>query len=894
MNLIGTDKNESLVGGSEDNFLDGGFGDDTLLGGEANDTLRGGEDNPTSGLEFETGVGNDLLIGGAGDDNLDGGYRNDTILGGAGNDMLNGGDPDFLGNDFYNGVELYVIDSLVGGAGDDTYIVDSASDVVVENASEGTDEVRTYVSLTLSANVENLVLVGEGALNGSGNALANTLTGNDEANSLNGGVGVDSLVGGAGNDTYVVDNIADRVLELAGGGTDVVKSSAANFVLPENVEELQLTGSGSISGKGNIVANKMTGNAAPNSLDGASGNDTLIGGAGNDTLSVGAGLTSVSGGAGSDLLQIDWSSVTGGMLTRSIQKVGSDADLSYKGVYAAKDINGKVLTQVNFEGIETLSLNGIPVNLSAASAAGVVANRLSANAKTSETGDKVEYSVALNVAPKSNVTLRFKSSDLTEGRVLNPDLTFTPANWDRPQKLTVQGVDDFDNDGSTAYTIRGTVVTSDLSYNRISVPSFALTNQDDTFDAPLTFNGTADVDYFQGNNGNDRIYGANGQDQLKGGRGNDRIYGENDDDRIFGELGDDELYGGTDDDTLNGGEGMDSLFGQEGRDTLIGGAGNDYLDGGLLNDSMSGGAGNDTYLVDSANDVINDLGAATDVDTVQVIQTISYTLPANVEDAAISASGNANLTGNALNNGLTGNDGKNVLDGGVGNDRLDGGAGADNLLGGVGNDALTGGAGNDTFAGGAGVDLADFAAAGLDVVVNLSTNRAMGDGTDLIFDVENILSGEGSDKLTGDSGGNDLKAGSGDDIVAGGDGNDTLAGCAYGRDGGRYEFDTLSGGSGADVFQLGWAGGRFYDDGNAKNAGRSDYVLITDFTAGQDRLQLDGLASGYYLAPSGVADVTGVGLFAEQGATDELIAVIRSANATGLTASNTVQTALFV
>lgn len=161
----------------------------------------------------------------------------------------------------------------------------------------------------------------------------------------------------------------------------------------------------------------------------------------------------------------------------------------------------------------------------------------------------------------------------------------------------------------------------------------------------------------------------------------------------------------------------------QGRDTLSGGAGDDCLDGGLLNDSMSGGAGNDTYLVDSTGDVINDLGAATDVDTVLVLQAIRYTLPANVENAAINATGEANLTGNNLNNVLTGNAGKNVLDGGMDND-LKGGAGDDNLNGGVW--------------------------------------------------------------------------------------NDLLAGCFYGKDGGRYERDTLSGGVGADVFQLGWANGRFY------------------------------------------------------------------------------------
>jgi Ca2+-binding RTX toxin-like protein len=143
----------------------------------------------------------------------------------------------------------------------------------------------------------------------------------------------------------------------------------------------------------------------------------------------------------------------------------------------------------------------------------------------------------------------------------------------------------------------------------------------------------------------------------------------------------------------------------------------------------------------------------------------------------------------------------------------------------------------------------------------------------------------GSSSLNGDAG---------NDNLTGGAGNDTLAGCFFGANGGRGERDTLAGGAGVDVFQLGWASGRFYDDGVAGNAGRTDYVLITDFTVGQDRLQLDGAASNYYLGASGVSGVTGTGLWAEQGATDELIAIIRSASSTTLNAANTINTAVFV
>lgn len=420
------------------------------------------------------------------------------------------------------------------------------------------------------------------------------------------------------------------------------------------------------------------------------------------------------------------------------------------------------------------------------------------NYRDRDPGASAEYSVALGTAPFENVSIEFSSTDETEGKVQASSrvLTFTPRNWNVEQRLVIQGVDDFENDGNLSYTVRGKVVTDDIAYQNVSVPNINLLNLDDDQDAPVEWHGTSSKDYYQAKNGKDILYGDAGQDNIKGGRGDDEIYGEQDNDKLFGE------------------EGKDSLYGMQGRDTLLGGTGKDYLDGGLGDDSMVGGAGNDTYLVDSAGDKINDQGLATDVDTVLLAQAINYTLPASVENAALNALGNANLTGNALNNNLTGNASRNVLLGGAGNDLLSGGASADKLDGGAGNDAL--------------------------------------------------------------------------------------AGCFAGANGGRNEIDTLSGGVGRDVFQLGWASGRLYDDGNVGNAGRTDYVLVTDFTAGQDRLQLDGSKKNYFLGASGVPDVTGSGLFHDTNAnakfdsTDELVAILHSANATPLNAANTVNTASFV
>lgn len=233
-NLTGTDFADVLRGNSESNTLDGLFGADTLAGGAGDDTyvVDDRDDRVVEAAEqgidtmvalFENAVlavnveilrlaagisvgnGNDAsnqVIGNDGDNVLVGGGGHDTLIGGAGNDVLMGG----IGADV-----------MIGGANDDTYRVENAGDVVVELADEGSDTVETSIDdYALSANVDNLLLLA-GAINGSGNALANTIQGNAAANVLSGGSGDDTLLGGAGNDTFTGGAGAD----LFSGGTGI-------------------------------------------------------------------------------------------------------------------------------------------------------------------------------------------------------------------------------------------------------------------------------------------------------------------------------------------------------------------------------------------------------------------------------------------------------------------------------------------------------------------------------------------------------------------------------------------------------------------------------------------------------------------------------------------------
>jgi len=188
---------------------------------------------------------------------------------------------------------------MKGGLGDDTYVVDNAGDVITEFSASGVDRVKSSISYTLTASVENLTLTGSAAINGTGNVINNIIIGNDAANVIDGAAGADTMKGGLGNDTYIVSQAGDVVVETLAAGTDLVQASVT-FALAANVENLTLTGNGAIKGTGNSLANIITGNGAANNMIGGAGTDTLNGAGGNDTLDGGADRDIITGGTGAD------------------------------------------------------------------------------------------------------------------------------------------------------------------------------------------------------------------------------------------------------------------------------------------------------------------------------------------------------------------------------------------------------------------------------------------------------------------------------------------------------------------------------------------------------------------------------------------------------------------
>jgi trimeric autotransporter adhesin len=678
----GNELDNFLLGNAGNNYLDGLDGADTLSGGLGNDYLIGGEGNDlflgeagedymggqggaadtvtyvasagpvTVNLFLGTASGGDAqgdtlssieqVIGSNFDDQMISGTAATTLIGGLGNDTLNGGGGPA---------------TLHGGEGNDAYLyVDQANDVVAELPGEGADTVHSFSSWTLSADVEDLVLIGAGALSGIGNALANRIQANDDSaflqglggddtltggalhDYLDGGLGNDSLVGGGGNDFldgssgndtmaggtgndfYLLSATGGIVVEDPGGGYDTVQVGGYDYALGANLEELILTGG--FRGTGNALDNRIIGSSGVDTELGLDGNDELFsnggadsldGGNGNDTLHAGSGAQTLAGGQGNDL----YDAVGAGDV---LVEAGTGADT--------------VIATVDWTlaaPFEVLMLTGTALN------------------GTGNGGDNAIIGNALD-----NLLNGGSGNDTLDGGLGNDTLL---GALGADSLVGGEGADSLNGtagadtmaggNGDDAYVVddAGDVLIDTGGIDTVfTVLGFTLTTgfENLTLTANGLVNGTG--------NGSANIINGNGAANL-----------------------------------LAGGNGNDSLFGDGGADTLSGGAGAD---------TMAGGAGSDRYVLDGLTDVvIEHPGEGSDI----VVVAASWTLGADFERLQLTGSGGFSGTGNALSNRLAGNDGANLLSGGLGNDTLVGGSGADTLVGEDGRDLLSGMTGADWF-----------------------------------------------------------------------------------------------------------------------------------------------------------------------------------------------------
>ncbi|MFD0915793.1 beta strand repeat-containing protein [Pseudahrensia aquimaris] len=111
-----------------------------------------------------------------------------------------------------------------------------------------------------------------------------------------------------------------------------------------------------------------------------------------------------------------------------------------------------------------------------------------------------------------------------------------------------------------------------------------------------------------------------------------------------------------------------------------------------------------------------------------------------------------------------------------GSDTINDGAGNDLIYGQVGDDVLFGGTGSDTIDGGTGRDTANFSLSANAVTVILgmlgADGSAIGNGTDILREIEDVTGSALGDMITGNEAANGLVGGGGDDTLIGGGGND--------------------------------------------------------------------------------------------------------------------------
>jgi hypothetical protein len=177
------------------------------------------------------------------------------------------------------------------------------ADQVFSTVQQGVTFVADTTPAGPAVTAQSLLHVTGGAAGSAviGHYTDDNLTGTAGNDTFNGNGGNDTLAGGAGNDSYYVPNSTAKIVEAAGGGTDLVVAKG-DHTLEANVENLQIDAASGWAGTGNALNNVIVGNSGNNRIDGADGADTLDGGLGNDQITGGTGNDVLLGGGGTDTL----------------------------------------------------------------------------------------------------------------------------------------------------------------------------------------------------------------------------------------------------------------------------------------------------------------------------------------------------------------------------------------------------------------------------------------------------------------------------------------------------------------------------------------------------------------------------------------------------------------
>ena len=372
--LLGLAGNDTLDGGTGNDVLNGGAGNNRLMGGTGTDVVdyswytgalvvnlnAAGDGTVVRGAETDTLVsiegliagaaGTVTYVGGSGNDNIVTGAANDTISGGAGNDSINGG----AGADSINGgAGSDLVDYRWVTVGITTTLNSTVAGGITVNDGTGNDVLLLIEGLLLGSGDDSVSGDTAGAVANylDGGAGNDTLSGLAGADTLVGGLGADSILGGADNDLIIIGNAGNDVID-GGAGSDTVDFGAFTTGLTytltgaavetvvgsdslgaysaeiSSMEAWRLTAGADrfTGGSGNDI---IFGAAGADTLFGAAGNDTILGDTGRDHISGGLGSNSLSGGADYDIL--DYRGLTTAGMTLNIGATGTGTAIAGDG-----------------------------------------------------------------------------------------------------------------------------------------------------------------------------------------------------------------------------------------------------------------------------------------------------------------------------------------------------------------------------------------------------------------------------------------------------------------------------------------------------------------------------------------------------------------------------------
>jgi Ca2+-binding RTX toxin-like protein len=884
--LTGRDGNDSLVGGAHSDFFEGGAGADTIEGGAGDvDQVtyehsavavefeyknaaggfvgKGGEAEGDILKDVEYIIGSDLKAAG---DKLFGNPSSNNMLEGlSGNDQLVGGNL----NDFLIGGPGADVIAGQAGARDATTYVGSLAGVNIDlhfnsawggdatgDAISGIEDVQgsAFDDRLLGSNVSNVLhgFLGNDVLEGRGGA--DNLNGSWGNDTIRAGADGDFLDGGEGVDLldyswlpFGSGPVTVNLGTFDGGGTDqIAQFMVPNGATPDPNDTIGIPGLSTfenLTGTDAAGGDDLTGDIGANIIRGLGGADAIHGGDGNDELIGGKGGDVLRGGDGVDLANYEDSFEGVDVSLASGNGFGGTAEGdNLKSIFATSDIE---------------------------------------NLKGSKYGDTLTGN--------------------GENNLIDPYLSSFPVDT----LLGGTGKDIVDGGGGT----------DTLFINYLDHGDFG-TGLVGGFSKGSVSSGHIQRDVLGGGSPLD-VVDFSAIDKLI-------VLGTFRDDQIFGGLQGDVIIAGGGDDLIYAGIGADHVEGQEGNDTVWAGTGIDQellpskVDFGY---SLSGGEGIDTLSVSfgglqTSIFLFGTDGTEENPDSNISLPGISIREFEILQDVTGGELLDLILQPGFVDNIFKGRGGEDLLFPGLGNDVVDGGSddfgmSGDILFidyssyGGIGGIVSTEpeiylDVADDAFTTKGSYDLPfDILSTGVEYsfierlsVIGTDNNdliygtwetflneddggpaiAAFGD-VDLSVSAAHAVTLRGDDILTGGKGNDTIIGLTGDDKIDGGDGDDILIGTfenGFGFNAAK-EIDTITGGTGADVFVLGNEDGHYYGQPDSfwepnpeTDPALSNRAIIKDFNPGEgDKIQLFGQASNYSLIQFGTSTIIRFGSLPE-------------------------------